>query len=77
VDEAWARCRTVATGGHAQVTGPAAVLDRILGRIPIAEDPSCDRVQTVVCGGREGIECLVVAPLCAFDEFGRHADSSV
>jgi hypothetical protein len=26
----------------------------------------------VVCGGREDIECLVVAPLCAFDEFGRH-----
>ena len=36
-----------------------------------------DRVQAVVCGGREGIECLVVAPLCAFDEFGRHADPSI
>jgi hypothetical protein len=28
----------------------------------------------VVGGGREGIEGLVVAPLCAFDEFGRQAD---
>jgi len=26
----------------------------------------------VVCGGRERIECLVIAPLCAFDELGRH-----
>ena len=34
-----------------------------------------DRVQAVVCGGREGIECLVVAPLCAFDEFGRQRRS--
>ena len=48
------------------------VLNRILRRIPVAQDPPRDRVQAVVCGGREGIECLVVAPLCAFDEFGRH-----
>ena len=42
----------------------------ILGGIPVAEDPPRDRVQAVVGGGREGIEGLVVAPLCAFDEFG-------
>ena len=53
------------------------VLDRIFRGIPVAEDPSCDRVQAVVCGGREGIEGLVVAPLCAFDELGRQADPSV
>src|SRR5215471_198661 len=53
------------------------VLDGILRGIPIAEDPPRDRVQAVVCGGREGIECLVVASLRAFDEIGRHADSSV
>src|SRR5687768_5522581 len=52
------------------------ILDRIFRGIPIAEDPSRDRVQTVVRGGREGIESLVVAPLCAFDELGRHADPS-
>ncbi len=49
------------------------VLDRILRRIPVAEDPSRDRVQPVVGGGREAFECLVVAPLCAFDELGRHS----
>ena len=48
------------------------VLDGILGGIPVAEDPPRDRVQAVVCRNREGIECLVVAPLCAFDELGRH-----
>ena len=48
------------------------VLNGILCGIPIAQDPPRDRVQAVVCGGREGIECLVIAPLCAFDEFGRH-----
>ena len=52
------------------------ILDRIFRGIPIAEDPSRDRVQPVVRGGREGIEGLVVAPLCAFDELGRHADPS-
>ena len=50
------------------------VLDRIFRRIPVAEDAPRDRVQAVVCGGREGIEGLVVAPLCAFDEFGRQPD---
>jgi hypothetical protein len=50
------------------------VLHGIFRGIPIAEDPPRDRVQAVVCGGREGIESLVVAPLCAFDEFGRQAD---
>jgi hypothetical protein len=48
------------------------VLDGILRGIPIAQDPPRDRVQAVVRGGREGIEGLVIAPLCAFDEFGRH-----
>jgi hypothetical protein len=48
------------------------VLYRILRRVPVAEDPSRDRVQAVVRGASEGIEGLVVAPLCAFDEFGRH-----
>jgi hypothetical protein len=48
------------------------VLNGILRGIPIAQDPPRNRVQAVVCGGREGIECLVIAPLCAFDEFGRH-----
>jgi alkanesulfonate monooxygenase SsuD/methylene tetrahydromethanopterin reductase-like flavin-dependent oxidoreductase (luciferase family) len=48
------------------------VLHGIVRGIPIAEDPRRDRVQAMVCGGREPIECLVVAPLCAFDEFGRH-----
>ena len=52
------------------------VLDGILCGIPIAQDPPRDRVQAVVCGGREGIEGLAVAPLCALDEFGRHADPS-
>jgi hypothetical protein len=48
------------------------VLNGILRGIPIAQDPPRDRIQAVVCGGREGIECLVIAPLCAFDELGRH-----
>jgi len=47
------------------------VLDGIFRGIPIAKDPKRDRVEAVVCGGRKGIECLVVAPLCAFDEIGR------
>ena len=47
------------------------VLDGILRGIPIAQDPLRDRVQTVVCGGREVVEGLVVASLCALDEFGR------
>jgi hypothetical protein len=47
------------------------VLDGILCGIPIAEDPPRDRVQAVVCGGREVIEGLVIASLCALDEFGR------
>ena len=47
------------------------VLHGILGGIPIAEDPPRDRVQAMVCGGREVIEGLVIASLCAFDEFGR------
>ena len=47
------------------------VLDCILRGIPIAEDPPRDRVQAVVCGGREVIEGLVIASLCALDEFGR------
>ena len=52
------------------------VLDGILRGIPIAQDASRDRVQPVVCGGREGIERLVVASLCAFDESDVNADSS-
>jgi hypothetical protein len=52
-------------------------LDGVLRGISVAKDPPRDRVQAVVCGGREGIECLVVAPLCAFDELGRHADPSL
>jgi hypothetical protein len=51
------------------------VLHGIFRGIPVAEDPPRDRVQAVVCGGREGIEGLVVAPLCAFDEFGRQRRS--
>ena len=47
-------------------------LDGVLRGIPVAKDPPRDRVQAVVCGARENIECLVVAPLCAFDEIGRH-----
>ena len=47
------------------------VLHGIFRGIPIAEDPPRDRVQAVVCGGREGIEGLVIASLCALDEFGR------
>ena len=50
------------------------VLHGVLRRVPVAEDSLGDRVQAVVRGGREGIECLVVAPLCAFDEFDSHAD---
>jgi hypothetical protein len=53
------------------------VLDGILRGIPIAQDSPRDRVQAVVCGAREGIECLVVAPLCALDELGRHRCPSV
>jgi hypothetical protein len=53
------------------------VLNGILRGIPIAQDPPRDRVQAVVCGTREGIECLAVAPLCALDELGRHRRSSV
>jgi hypothetical protein len=52
------------------------VLDGIFRGIPIAEDASRDREQPVVCGGREGIEGLMVAPLCAFDELGRQRRSS-
>jgi hypothetical protein len=48
------------------------VLNGVLRGIPIAQDPPRDRVQPVVCGGREDIESLVIAPLCAFDELGRH-----
>ena len=48
------------------------VLDGILGGIPVAEDPPRDRVQAVVCRNRESLEGLVVAPLCALDELGRH-----
>jgi len=48
------------------------ILDGVLRGIPVAKDPPRDRVQAVVCGARENIECLVVAPLCAFDEIGRH-----
>jgi hypothetical protein len=48
------------------------VLNGILRGIPVTKDPPRDRVQAVVCGGREGIERLVIAPLCAFDEIGRH-----
>jgi hypothetical protein len=51
------------------------VLNGILRGIPVAKDSPRDRVQAVVCGGREGIECLVVAPLCALDELGRHGRS--
>jgi hypothetical protein len=47
------------------------VLDGILRGIPIAKDPPRDRVQAMVCGGREVIEGLVIASLCALDEFGR------
>ena len=50
------------------------LLHGILRGIPVTEDPPSDRVQAVVCGSREDIEGLVVTPLCAFDEFGRHAD---
>ena len=50
------------------------VLHSVFRRIPVTEDPSGDRVQALVCSRRESIEGLVVAPLCAFDEFGRHAD---
>jgi len=64
----------VAIAQTAKVTpGPdERVLHGIFRGIPIAEDPPRDRVQAVVCGGREGIKCLVVAPLCALDELGRH-----
>src|SRR4051812_624833 len=53
------------------------LLDRVLGGIPVAKDASRDRVQAVVRGGPEGIECLVIAPLCALDEIGDHSPSSV
>jgi hypothetical protein len=44
------------------------VLDGVLRSILIAKDPSRDRVKAVICGAREHIECLVVAPLSALDE---------
>jgi len=53
------------------------ILDGVLRGIPVAQDPPRDRVQAVVCGGREGIECLVIAPLCALDEVGRHRCPSI
>jgi hypothetical protein len=53
------------------------VLDGVLCGIPVAEDPPRDRVQAVVCRNREGLEGLVVAPLRALDELGRHRYPSV
>ena len=53
------------------------VLNGVLGGIPVAEDPPRDRVQAVVCRNREGLEGLVVAPLRALDELGRHRYPSV
>ena len=69
--------RAIAKAAQVAPGSDESVLDRILRRIPVAEDPSCDRVQAVVCGGRESIECLVVAPLRAFDELGRHRRPSI
>jgi hypothetical protein len=34
-------------------------------------------IAQAVCGSREGVERLVIALLCAFDEIGDHAPSSV
>jgi hypothetical protein len=64
---------SIAVAQTAQVApGPdERVLDGILRGIPIAQDPPRDRVQAVVCGGHEVIKGLVIAPLCALDEFGR------
>jgi hypothetical protein len=64
---------SVAVTQTAQITpgSDEGVLDGILRGIPIAQDPPRDRVQAVVCGGREVIEGLVIASLCALDEFGR------
>jgi len=69
----------VAIAQRAQIApGPdERFLDGIFRGIPIAEDAPGDRVQAVVRSGREDIEGLVIAPLCAFDELGRHPDSSV
>jgi hypothetical protein len=51
-------------------------LDDVFRGIPVAEDASRDRVQAVVCGGRDGIECLVIAPLGALDQVRRHPSDS-
>jgi hypothetical protein len=62
---------TVAKAAEVPPGPDEGVLHGILRGIPIAEDPSRDRVQPVVCGRREVIEGLVIASLCTFDEFGR------
>src|SRR6266576_6007188 len=36
------------------------LLDDVLRGIPVAEDASRDRVQAVVCGADDGIECLAI-----------------
>ncbi len=46
------------------------LLDGILGRIRVAQDPAGDGEEAVVSRGRQGIECLVVAALRSFDEIG-------
>src|SRR5262245_60529576 len=67
----------VAQGAQVAPGFDEGILDGVLRGIPVAKDPARDRVQAVVCGAREGIECLVVAPLCANDELGRHRCPSI
>ena len=64
--------RAIMKDPHLKQGPDERVLHSVLRRVPVAEDSIGDREQTVVRGGREGIESLVVAPLCAFDELGRH-----
>jgi hypothetical protein len=51
-------------------------LDDVFRGIPVAEDASRDRIQAVVCGSGDGIECLAIAPLCALDQVRRHPSDS-
>jgi hypothetical protein len=66
----------VPKGAQVAPCSDEGVLDGVLRCIPIAEYPPRDRVQAVVGGGRDGVERLVIAPLCTFDEIGRHGPPS-